>query len=93
MKELRESFDGEGEVRGYHFECLFRDGYAYMYEVSMGDYISHYEVFERRENRSYDCVSYPRSRSFGSWAFTYRSYDEAYARFLELSSRVRSREE
>lgn len=93
MKELRAEYSGEGEVRGYDYRLIKSDGYSYLYEVKFGGVLSHYEVFERRENVYFDCVRYPRSEHFGTWAFTYRA-DElslADAKMVKLSERVRDR--
>lgn len=98
-KELRKEFMGIGEVSGYRFTCLRKDGYAYLYEACLLDddcvnvLERHYEVFERRVNGTYDCVKYPRSKAFGDWAFSYRAndYDLALTKFDELRARVKAR--
>lgn len=95
IKELRDVFDGMGEVGGYRFVLEDRDGYAYVYRVELivDPSCYHYEVFERRVNDVYGCVKYPRSKAFGDWAFCYRrgERDLAFIKFRELSNRVRDR--
>lgn len=90
MKELSSVIYGRGEVRGFVFTQLFRSSCAYMYEkrdISSG--VLSYEVFRRVENRSFDCVSYPRSSGFGGSIYRakdFGSYSRAYSWFLHLSS-------
>ena len=67
IKELRDEFEGIGEVRGFRFKKLLSNGYAYVYEVRGGSR-PYYEVFERRINDRYLVVSYPRMKAFGVWA-------------------------
>ena len=90
MRELEEEFVGRGEVKGFLFKQLkFEDG-VYLYQVTSESSL-YYEVFERRGNSQYDCVSYPALKSFGVWAFTTVSLDKAYLRFEELKERVKER--
>lgn len=69
MKELKEYFSGRGQVGGYVFNQISKTKHAYIYEVK-GSGAIHYEVFKRRENTMYDCVSYPTYKAFGIWAWT-----------------------
>lgn len=69
MKELEENFIGRGEVKGFIFTQIKKSKYAYVYKVSNGAII-HYEVFFRKENNQFNCVSYPSSKAFGSWAWS-----------------------
>jgi hypothetical protein len=88
MKELREEFIGIGEVRDFEFTCLKQTDKAYLYKVVSPEFDeTHYEVFERKENHQFDCVSYPKSNSFGLWAFTYSKYNKALEKFEDLNSR------
>lgn len=90
MKELAEYFSGKGQVKGYVFNQIKRTDNAYLYEVK-GDEQIHYEVFERRENALYECVSYPSDKAFGIWAFTCMSMSEAILKLYELDVRVETR--
>lgn len=76
MKELRETFTGIGEVRGFEFTQLEATNKAYLYKVDVFGQI-HYEVFKRRENTRYGNVSYPTSKAFGKWAQTTRDFNKA----------------
>ena len=87
MRELNEEFIGIGEVRGFSFRQLDKNDYCYLYEVvSPFSEKKHYEVFFRRENTQYGNVSYPSSKAFGLWAWTYSSKDAALASFKDKTS-------
>ena len=83
MKELELEFEGRGEVKGYHFKQVMKSDTAYMYQKTFEDLVN-YEVFERRENLYFDCISYPNSPSFGMWAWDFKDIDKAIAKFNEL---------
>lgn len=91
IKELREEFEGEGEVRGFTFRRVLANGYAYVYMVSGGSNRDYYEVFERRINTTYGVVRYPKAKSFGAWARTTYDWDKALAYYGEFTMRVMSR--
>ena len=82
MKELKSYFVGIGQVRGYIFNQLNKTDKAYLYEVSENNVV-HYEVFKRRENTLYDCISYPTDKAFGIWAWTFGNLEKANERFNE----------
>jgi len=84
MKDLAESFDGRGETKGFHFNLLHKSGRGYLYEVRTTPTSHHYEVFERRENERYGCVTYPSSKVFGRYAWTYKTIERAMAEFGKL---------
>ena len=83
MKELKPQFDGIGEVSGYQFLQIRSAEWGFLYEVSLGSR-KHYEVFKRRLNRRFATVSYPSSKAFGVWAWTFIDFDLAKDRFEEL---------
>lgn len=83
MKELQEQFTGEGEVRGFEFTQLRKNEKGYIYEVK-NDTKTHYEVFQRKENTQYGCVSYPGSKAFGLWAWTITNLESAIEKFENL---------
>ncbi len=90
MKELQDRFIGKGEVKGFEFTQLKKNQYAYIYSVInfYGSSISkRYEVFERKENQRYNCISYPKSKSFGKWAWSVMSLDRAIDIFNEITLR------
>lgn len=72
VKELPLEFKGSGEVRGFTFKQVAKSDLGYVYQVN-GDY---YEVFKRKINQ-YGGVSYPKSKSFGKWAWYVKSLDKA----------------
>lgn len=91
MKELKEYFSGRGQVKGYVFNQIKKTEHGYIYEVR-GDGTRHYEVFERRINPMYDCVSYPGDKSFGIWAWTCMTLERAEEKLREIAFRVENRE-
>lgn len=91
IKELREEFEGEGEVRGFTFRRVLANGYAYVYKVSGGSTRDYYEVFERKINTTYGVVRYPKAKSFGVWAKTTYDWDTALAYYGEFTMKVMSR--
>jgi hypothetical protein len=95
MKPLPLEFDGKGEVKGYRFLHVHSNDYAYIYAVYNKDTngLSHYEVFEHKENRQYDCITYPKSPAFGQYAYTIKGIENAERKFEELTRRVIKRKE
>lgn len=93
IKELRDEFEGIGEVKGFRFKKLLSNGYAYLYEVSGGSSRVYYEVFERVVNDRFGVVSYPKSNAFGKWAKTTYDWDTALSYYGEFSAIVMSRSE
>lgn len=92
MKELKTEFIGIGEVRGFRFKQLHNNGYAYVYEVYNPDANKcHYEVFERVENAIFGCISYPKSKSFGVWAWCIDDFDKAMLKFEEITKKAKER--
>lgn len=84
MKELKTYFSGRGQVKEYVFNQVKASKNAYLYEVK-GNETTHYEVFKRKENTLYDCVSYPTDKAFGKWAWTIMSLENAIDLFNELN--------
>lgn len=87
MKELLINFVGKGQVRGFIFTQIKKSESAYIYEVNVTEDQKHYEVFKKRENSKYKCVSYPSDKAFGKWAWTYSSLDKALNKFEELNEK------
>lgn len=86
IKELNDQFKSKGEVNGYTFKKIQKSPYSYLYEVKNDLTKSiHYEVFKRKINNQFNCVSYPRSKSFGLWAWTVTNLTDAEYLFDELS--------
>lgn len=70
IKELDEVIKGRGEMKGFTLSQLKRSEFAYLYEVLEED-TGHktYEVFRRRENVQFGCISYPSSKGFGDYIY------------------------
>ena len=66
---LKKEFVGRGEVKGFNFSQISKTNWGFLYEVNTGHMI-YYEVFKKRVNHRFVCVSYPTSRAFGIWAWT-----------------------
>lgn len=84
IKELPENFIGKGQVKGFIFTQLKKSKYAYVYHVNTGNTV-HYEVFYRKINTQYNCVSYPSNKAFGVWAWTCKEYN-FFDKFTELNN-------
>lgn len=86
VKDLKEEFEGTGEVKGFKFIQKAKNDVAYLYEVHVTDVVEcHYEVFEKRINTMFNCVSYPKANAFGVWAWCIFDYNRAVEKFKELS--------
>lgn len=75
IKELPTEFKGIGEVRGFFFTQIRATERGYLYSVKYCGAVW-YEVFQRKVNQ-FDGVSYPKSKSFGKWAWSYMSLERA----------------
>ena len=84
MKVLEKIFTGRAEVRGFEFEQIKEKESGFIYRVKTPFATIHYEVFERKTNSQYDCVSYPQSPAFGVWAWSFTNYEDAIKKFEEL---------
>lgn len=84
MKELNEKFIGRGQVKGFIFTQKNKSKAGYVYEVNTGSTI-HYEVFKRKENKQFNCISYPSDKAFGFWAWCCSDYERALFLFEELN--------
>ena len=85
MKELSENFIGKGQVKGFVFTQKLKTDNAYIYEVNTGQTI-HYEVFKRKVNNKFNCISYPSDKSFGIWAWTCLSYEKAIEKLEHIKT-------
>lgn len=84
MKELELTFEGRGEVKGYVFNQLKTSINGFLYELKDHEGNVHYEVFRRKENKQFNCISYPKSNSFGIWAWCTKDYKKAISIFNDL---------
>jgi hypothetical protein len=86
VKELPSSFLGKGEVKEMTFDLIVNNEIAYVYRVMDNKTCSvRYEVFRRKINTLYNMVSYPKSNSFGIWAWTFSSILDAINKFNSLT--------
>ena len=79
IKELSTEFIGRGQVKGFKFTQKNKTEKGYIYEVSTG-YSTHYEVFKKRINKQFNCISYPSDKAFGFWAWSCSDYEGALHR-------------
>lgn len=81
--ELPISFEGKGEVKGFSFTQVYKTAKGYIYKVKCKDTNKeHYECFKRKVNTKFSKhehgqISYPRSASFGIWAWTFDSFEKS----------------
>ena len=92
MKQLEEEFKGKGQVRGFKFTQIKKTENAYLYRVDTGD-SKHYEIFEKKENTQFNCISYPSNKAFGVWAKTSSDYNRALDILEVLDTKVTLRKE
>tara|TARA_R110000744_G_scaffold148351_2_gene261415 strand:- start:23444 stop:23722 length:279 start_codon:yes stop_codon:yes gene_type:complete len=69
MKELEKEFIGKGQVKGFLFTQIKKTEFGYIYKVVDAGNLR-YEVFKRKLNVRFECISYPSNKAFGIWAFT-----------------------
>ena len=91
MKELEINFTGRGEVRGFEFHQVYKDMFGYIYQVNTPFGSTHYEVFERKVNSRYNTVTYPSSKAFGRYAFTFKTITSAMNKLNELKNEQNER--
>ena len=82
VKDLPLEFTGIGEVRGFFFTQVRCTDKGFIYSV-MSDGEVWYEVFKRKTNQ-FNGVSYPKSKSFGKWAWWYSSVEKAQIKLDSL---------
>ena len=84
MKQLKKTFEGKGEKKGWSFEQIFASENAYLYKTTDEYGNEYYEVFKHLENDYHNCVSYPKSEAFCKWAWCTKDIDEAVKLYAEL---------
>lgn len=84
MKELQESFIGRGQVKGFIFTQTNKSEKGFIYKVDTGSSV-HYEVFKRKINNRFNCVSYPSDNAFGMWAWSCSTLERANEIFDQLN--------
>lgn len=93
FRELQKDFIGTGEVKGFKFHQTLASEKGYIYEVESSPNMKHhFEVFRRQTsysvkrneetgklepNKDKIIVSYPKSGSFGIWAWSCANEEHA----------------
>jgi hypothetical protein len=98
MKILEIEFEGKGEVLGTNFKQIEKSEKAFLYELTDKETgTKHFEVFERKIQKAGDITvagvvvkheekeMYPKSNSFGKWAWCMTCFEKAKAKFNEIS--------
>jgi len=89
MKELQIEFIGRGQVKGFEFTQIKKTEFGYIYKVDTKNTIL-YEVFQRKENNRYNCISYPSNKAFGIWAWTTNDINKAESILEDIQIRKES---
>lgn len=76
-------FFGRGEVRGFSFTPLEEHENAIIWQVQDGNF-TYYEVWLKRWNPRFNCLSKPGSKSFGHTAWTYTDLQKAKDKYSSL---------
>ena len=85
MRELKKSFTGIGQVRGYAFNQITATPYGYIYTKTNSMGSKSFEVFKRVKNRRFDCISYPSDKAFGIWAWNVGTLERAQEVLAEIT--------
>ena len=95
IKELPFQFTGIGEVKEIEFIQITGGEFAYIYKVFNGN--PYFEVFERKNSpvcidftkRIYSETefkeTYPKSKSFGVWAWTFSNIEDAFEKYNQIN--------
>ena len=89
MKELQIEFIGRGQVKGFEFTQIKKTEFGYIYKVDTKNTVL-YEVFQRKENSRYNCISYPSNKAFGVWAWTTNDINKAESILEDIQIRKES---
>ena len=84
IKQIPKQFSGIGEVGPYEFFLHCKTDRGFCYEVRLNNIVSHYEVFRFKVNKRFACISYPSSRGFGIWAWTFFDQNKALSKLNSL---------
>lgn len=84
LKQLPQQFSGTGEVRGFNFTLICKTERGFLYEVCSNGLSPYFEVFKRKINNRFGCISYPTAKAFGIWAWTYRDKNSAINKLKTL---------
>ena len=84
MKKLAKEFQGKEGLNGYAFRQIKSTEKGFLYKVTSPIGGVHYEVFRKKINKMNDCESYPRSTSFGVWAWSFHTLEKAILKLESL---------
>jgi hypothetical protein len=84
IKPLPKKFVGRGEVKGFEFSLVSKTKWGFCHEVRQDGIITHYEVFRRKINKRFGSESYPSAKSFGYWAWTFKTKEKAIRKLYSL---------
>ena len=87
MENLDKNIIGKGEVKGFLFTQIQKSDKAYVYKINTGKTI-HYEVFEVVKKTNSKRHSYPTSKAFGIWAWTFKKIEKAIEKFNFLNYQI-----
>ena len=73
MKEL----DKEIKKRGFVYIQEFAGTSGYVYRQVLNGVTVGFEAFLRKENKQFNCISFPGDCAFGIWAWTTKTLDRA----------------
>lgn len=73
---------------GFDYKQIKTTDKGFIYSQSMpedeGGQLIAYEVFEKKINTLFNCISFPTNEAFGKWAWTYKSLKDAENRLLSF---------
>jgi hypothetical protein len=80
---------------GYDFTLVLRGTKSCIYEQRVSETESHFEVFLIKAktkrifaNKTFEAEEiFPNNEAFGYWAWTYRSFEEAQKKFIEIEKK------
>lgn len=84
IRELDKEFLGRGEVKRFKFIQIEASEKGYVYRVEPPNGLPYFEIFVRKVNTMFKKVSYPGSKSFGLWAWTYPTIEQAINKLKQL---------
>jgi len=89
------TLEHEIKKNGYKYTQLLLGEKAFIYRQDYLDgRVVSYEVFKRKEHKPYEIAgvyidggeSFPSNESFGKWAWTYPTYEQALIKYYEISN-------
>jgi hypothetical protein len=84
MQELKHHI----RKNGYDYYFVEKTDAGYIYRQEDNGKVIAFEVFKRKENTQFNCISFPGNEAFGSWAWTYRTYEDAKKRLNKISELI-----